>query len=239
MNKLHYYQALAKLFAITTCMYTGITAADENNLTNLSKQQLISQAEQFVSGQLNPDGNKTIDVNAMPIDKRVHVPACHSDLTFSSSPEALSQSNVTVKAQCNDNNWYMFMVVKATETQSVVVISRAVSPGTLLTSDNLHVVKMDKKRLRSSTFADIKDVAGARIKRRVSAGRPVDPNNLCYVCKGDRVTISAGTSRMRVKTSGVALEDGSMGETIQVKNRRSNKKIYARVASTGQVEISM
>jgi len=30
-----------------------------------------------------------------------------------------------------------------------------------------------------------------------------------------------------------------MGETIQVKNRRSNKKIYARVASTGQVEISI
>jgi flagella basal body P-ring formation protein FlgA len=236
MNKLHYYQALARLFAISTCLYTGITAADENNLI---KQQLISQAEQFVLSQLDPNNNKTIDVVAMPIDKRVHVRACNTALTFSSSPEALSQSNVTVKAQCPDNDWYMFMVVKAIETQAVVVISSAVSPGTLLTTDNIHVVNMNKKRLRTSTFADIKDVVGARIKRRVSAGRPVDPNNLCYVCKGDSVTISAGTSRMRVKTSGVALEDGSMGETIQVKNRRSNKKIFARVASTGQVEISI
>jgi flagella basal body P-ring formation protein FlgA len=42
-----------------------------------------------------------------------------------------------------------------------------------------------------------------------------------------------------VKTSGIALEDGRMGQTIQVKNRRSDKKIYARVASTGQVEINM
>ena len=236
MNKSDYYQALARLVAITTCMYTSITAADENNLT---KQQLISQAEQFVLGKLNPNRNKTIDVVAMPIDKRVQVPACSSALTFSSSSEALSQSSVTVKAQCSNSNWYMFMVVKATETQPVVVISSAVSPGTLLTAANIHVVNMNKKRLRSSTFSDIKDVIGARIKRRVSAGRPVDPNNLCYVCKGDSVTISAGTSNMRVKTSGVALEDGSMGETIQVKNRRSNKKIYARVASTGQVEISI
>jgi flagella basal body P-ring formation protein FlgA len=236
MNKLHYYQALARLFAIITCMYTGITAADENNLT---KQQLISQAEQFVLDQLDPYGDKTIDVAAMPIDNRVHVPACTSNLTFSSSPEALSQSNVTVKVQCSNNDWYMFMVVKAIETQPVVVISSAVSPGTLLTTDNIHVVDMEKKRLRSSTFADVKDVIGARIKRRVSAGRPVDPNNLCYVCKGDRVTISAGNSNMRVKTSGVALEDGRMGETIQVKNRRSNKKIYARVSSTGQVEIGI
>ena len=133
----------------------------------------------------------------------------------------------------------MFMVVKAVETQQVVIISSAVSPGTLLTKSNVRVINMDKKRLRSTTFADIEDVLGARIKRRVSAGRPVDPNNLCYVCKGDRVTISAGTSSMQVKTSGVALEDGRMGETIQVKNRRSNKKIYAQVTSTGQVEISI
>lgn len=236
MNKLHYYQALARLFAITSCIYTGITAAEENNLT---KQQLISQAEQFVLDQLDPDNNKTIDVVAMPIDERVDIPMCISALKFSSSPEALSQSNVMVKAQCHENDWYLFMVVKATETQPVVVLSSAVSPGTLLTTSNLKVVNMNKKRLRSSTFADIKDVLGARIKRRVTAGRPVNPNNLCFVCKGDSVTISAGTANMKVKTSGVALEDGRMGETIQVKNRRSNKKIYARVASTGHVEIGI
>lgn len=236
MKKSYYYQALCILIAITSCVYTGITAANENNLI---KQRLISQAEQFVLDQLNPDRSKTIDVSAMKIDKRVNIPLCSSDLIFSSSQEALSQSNISVKAQCRDNDWYMFMVIKATETQPVVVLSSAVSPGTLLTSKNLDVINMNKKLLRSSTFADIREVVGARIKRRVSAGRPVDPGNLCYVCKGDSVTISAGTSTMRVKTSGVALEDGNMGETIQVKNRRSNKKIHARVTSTGRVEISI
>jgi flagella basal body P-ring formation protein FlgA len=121
MNKLHYYHALASLIAITACMHTSITAADENNLT---KQQLISEAEKFVLEQLDPDSIKTIDVEAMPIDQRVQIPVCTSTLTFSSSPEALSQSNVSVKAQCNNNDWYMFMVVKATETQPVVVINR-------------------------------------------------------------------------------------------------------------------
>lgn len=236
MKRLYYYQALSILFAIISCAYTSIAAADENNLV---KQRLINQAEQFVLDQLNPDRSKTIDVVAMKIDKRVNIPSCSSKLIFSSSQEALSQSNVSVKAQCSDNNWYMFMVIKATETQPVVVLSSAVSPGTLLTTKNLSVVKMNKKLLRSSTFSDIRGVVGARIKRRVSAGRPVDPNNLCYVCKGDGVTISAGTPNMRVKTSGVALEDGRMGETIKVKNTHSNKKILARVASVGQVEISI
>jgi flagella basal body P-ring formation protein FlgA len=236
MIKLHYYQALAIPIAIITCLYTDITAANEKNLV---KQHLISQAEGFVLKQLNPNLDKTINVAAMPIDDRVQIPACETHLIFSASAEALSQSNISVKAECQNSNWYMFMVVKAIETQPVVIISSAVSPGTLLTTDNLNVISMNKKRLRSSTFDDIEDVVGARIKRRVSAGRPVDPKNLCYVCKGDRVTISAGTTNMIVKTTGIALEDGRMGETIKVKNRRSNKKIYARVSSTGQVEINM
>jgi flagella basal body P-ring formation protein FlgA len=133
----------------------------------------------------------------------------------------------------------MFLVIKATEIQPVVVLSSAVSPGTLLTKSNLRIVNMDKKRLRRSTFSNIQDVVGARIKRRVPAGRPIEPANLCYVCKGDSVTISAISAVMRVKTTGIALEDGKMGDTISVSNSRSKKRIQAKVANTGQVEINI
>jgi flagella basal body P-ring formation protein FlgA len=236
MKKSHYYRTSRGLLAVIVGLYSCVTAATENNLT---KQWLVSQAEQFVLDTLNPDNNKNIDVSVMPIDSRVKIPHCSSDIKFSSTSEALSQSNITVKAVCTENDWYMFLVVKSVETQSVVVLSSAVSPGTLLTKDNLEVVSMDKKRLRSTTFANIDQVLGARIKRRLTSGRPVESSNLCYVCKGDTVVISADSSGMKVKTSGIALEDGNMGETIQVKNRRSNKKIYAKVASTGRVEVNI
>jgi flagella basal body P-ring formation protein FlgA len=236
MKRSYYYQAVLTLATILTISHSNITAAQENNLT---KHQLIQQAELFVAKQLNPNNTKTLDVSAMTIDDRIAIPSCASSIQFSASEEALSQSNVTVKAQCLTSNWYMFMVVKAVEKQSVVVLSSAVSPGTLLTAGNVKIIKMNKKRLRTTTFADIEEVIGARIKRRVAAGRPVDPNNLCYVCKGDSVSISAGSVAMRVKTRGIALEDGNMGETIRVKNTRSNKKIHARVAGSGQVEISI
>jgi flagella basal body P-ring formation protein FlgA len=236
MNKLYYYQALVVLFLTTSCIYSSLTAASENNLTSAS---LVSQAEQFILNELDPQGDKDIEITAMPIDERVHIPACESEITFSASQESLSQSNISVKAECQNSNWYVFMLVKAIEIQPVVVMSSAVSPGTLLTDNNVHVIYMDKKRLRSSTFADIDQVIGARIKRRVSSGRPVESKNLCFVCKGDRVVISAITETMQVKTSGIALEDGNMGETILVENRRSSKKVYAKVASTGRVEIAI
>ncbi|MEO9945609.1 flagellar basal body P-ring formation chaperone FlgA [Paraglaciecola sp.] len=236
MKKSHYYQSPLKFIAIICFTLTSVAAAPENNL---AKQQLIFQAEQFVLQKLSPNPSHKIDVSAMPIDDRINIPHCSSGLDFSASPEALKQSNITVKAQCPSNNWYIFMVVKALQTQSVVVFSSAVSPGTILTANNVNIVNMDVKRLRSSTFSKVEQVLGARIKRRVTAGRPVAPHNLCYVCKGDSVVISAGSESMRVKTSGIALEDGKMGDTIQVKNSRSSKRIQARVTSTGQVEVNM
>ncbi|MGS2720383.1 flagellar basal body P-ring formation chaperone FlgA [Paraglaciecola aestuariivivens] len=236
MNRLHYFQRLVVLLLINCCFYSTLTAAEENNLANT---QLIKQVEEYVMGQLNPNNDKTLEISAMPIDSRLHIPQCPNSLTFSATPESLSQSNITVKAQCSAKDWYMFVLVKAVEIQAVVVMANAVSPGTLLSEDNLDIVYMDKKRLRMSTFSDIEQVTGARIKRRISPGRPVEAKNLCYVCKGDRVVISAAISGMQVKTSGIALEDGNMGETITVRNRRSNKKIMAKVASTGQVEIAI
>ncbi len=236
MNRLHYYQALVVLLLIICTLFSQLTAATEKYLTS---KQLIVEAQAYVKSQLNPNNDKNLEITAMPIDQRIHIPQCPQKIEFSATEESLRQANITVKAQCKANDWYMFMLVKATEIQAVVVLSSAVSPGTLLSEDNLEVVYMDKKRLRTSTFSDIKQVAGARIKRRISSGRPVEGKNLCYVCKGDTVVISAAISGMQVKTSGIALEDGNMGETISVKNRRSNKKIFAKVASTGQVEIAI
>ncbi|MFT2091444.1 flagellar basal body P-ring formation chaperone FlgA [Paraglaciecola sp. 2405UD69-4] len=235
MKNSYFYQTLVKFIAIICYIYTSVTAASENNL---AKQQLIQQGERYVLEQLEADTQHQIDVSAMPIDDRIVIPDCPSDLLFSASPEALKQSNVTVKAQCASNGWYIFMVIKALQTQPVVVISSAVSPGTILTRNNVSTVDMDVKRLRSTTFSSVEEVIGARIKRRVTAGRPVSPQNLCFVCKGDNVVISAGSKSMRVKTSGIAMEDGKVGDTIQVRNSRSNKRIQAKVTSTGQVEVN-
>ncbi|WP_158967678.1 flagellar basal body P-ring formation chaperone FlgA [Paraglaciecola sp. L3A3] len=235
--KKSYYYPVVFAFIINILIMTNVIAAESEN--NLAKVALINQAQSYLLSRLHSNTNNKITVEAMPIDDRIHIPMCPSGLTFTVNEDGLNQSNISVKAQCIKNGWYMFLVIKAIEIQPVVVLSSAISPGTLLTENNVHVINMDKKRLRSTTFADINEVIGARMKRRAIAGRPIEPSNLCYVCKGDSVTISANTSAMQVKTTGIALEDGNMGDTISVRNSRSNKRIKAVVADTGQVEINI
>ena len=236
MKKLNYYIGLPNILLIIITFVSFIAAAQENKLDN---KQLIQGAEKFIIAQLTASNSAEREVEGMPIDERIAIPVCAQDIEYVVSAEALYQSNVTVKAQCPVSNWYMFLMVRVTEIQPVVIVNNAISPGTLLTNDNLQVINMDKKRLRTTTFADIDSVLGARVKRRLVAGRPVEPDDLCFVCKGDSVVISAESQYMQVKTNGVALEDGNIGETIRVKNSRSSKNLLAQIVNIHEVKVNL
>lgn len=236
MKKLYYYFGLANIFIISCSLASFITAAQENKLDN---KQLVQDAETFITSQLQATSSNRLSIEAMPIDERITIPSCEQNIEYSVSPDALFQSNIAVKAQCPASNWYMYLMLRVTEIQPVVVVNNAISPGTLLTKDNLQVIDMDKKRLRNTTYADIESVLGARVKRRLVSGRPVEPDDLCFVCKGDKVVISAESSFMQVKTNGVALEDGNVGDTIRVKNSRSNKNLLAQIMSTHEVKVNL
>lgn len=233
MRILHFLQ---KAIIITPLCANFAEAAGDNKLAQI---QLIQNVEQYVVQQLSAADISKVNVSAMPLDSRIEVPECPVPLTISASEEALQQANVTVKASCEASGWYLFMMVKAVQTQNVVTLSSAVSPGTLLTRSNVELVEMNKKLLRTSTFADIEAVLGARVKRRLQPGQAITPNQLCFVCEGDNIVISAGLPGLSIRTSGVAEQDGNIGDTIQVRNLSSNKVIGARVISTKNVEVSI
>ena len=206
---------------------------------DLAHAKVIDAVESYVFEQLRGIHEEGLEVKAMPIDARIDIPQCPSGLIASASEEALRQSNVTVKAECKDNGWYLYLVVKAVQMQPVVVLTDVVSPGTLLTENNLAVVKMDKKLLRTSTFADINDVVGARLKRRTRAGQPVVPNQLCFVCKGDSVLITADIQGLEIKTKGIAQQDGNLGDTIAVRNSNSQKLVRGKVTDLNQISVQI
>ena len=77
------------------------------------------------------------------------------------------------------------------------------------------------------------------MKRRVTDGQAIQSNMLCFVCKGDRITITAEIAGMEVKTAGIAQQDGVVGDNIKVINSSSQKAVIARVASPEEVVIHL
>ena len=141
-------QILITLLMCTTVVLPNfVTASDE---INLAHQQVIDAAEKFVLAKLGGSEDDNLQVKASPLDSRIEIPLCAEPYQMSASNEALQQSNVTVRASCPSSNWYLYMMVKAKEMQRVVVLSSAVSPGTLITTQHVKLVELDKKLIRSA-----------------------------------------------------------------------------------------
>ncbi|GAA6185354.1 flagellar basal body P-ring formation chaperone FlgA [Aliiglaciecola sp. NS0011-25] len=231
---------LSVFFSACLTLNSGFAAASSD--TNPAHQQLSQAVENYVNTQLRHIAAPSDDnllVKAMPLDERIVIPDCPTPFTISASKEALAQSNITVRTSCEQTNWYLYMMVKATRVQPVVVLTTSVSPGTVLNENDVKVVMLDKNLIRTSTFADISTVVGARMKKRSRPGQPVVPGQLCFVCKGDSILITADTGGVSIKTKGIAQQDGNLGDTIAVKNSKSNRVVHAQVVNTHQVVVQI
>ena len=206
---------------------------------NFAMHNLVTNtAESYIRENISASPHSKITISAKKIDKRINIPVCPLPLTASTS-NRFDQSSVTVKVECPSNHWFIYLSVKVEEVQPVVVPNTALSPGTILTKDNLEIININKNRLRSTTYQEPETLIGARLKRRSRPGQPISPSMLCFVCKGDAIVIVAQASNVQIKTSGVAQQDGNIGDTIIVKNKRSKKRIGAKVVSIKQVEVQI
>ena len=208
--------------------------------TQTNHKQVEEGAKQYLINQLADNTQDTsIDVSIVKIDDRINIPDCPTGFEYNASQEALTQSYISVRVSCRNNEWYLFTSGQVTRTKEIVVTQGAISPGTVLTSSNLSLAKVDVRRLRYTAFTDLEALIGARMKRRVTDGQAIQSNMLCFVCKGDRITITAEIAGMEVKTAGIAQQDGVVGDNIKVINSSSQKAVIARVASPEEVVIHL
>ena len=201
---------------------------------------LETGAEKFISQQiaLNPDIKTTI--KALPLDARLSERACDSPLSFSTNTTPPFNRQVTVKVKCDDiSGWTQFVHVRIEELHPVIVTTQAINKGELVTSESISIEFKPKHFVRASNLDTKQYLVGSRSKRVIRAGAAIGLHHVCMVCKGDNVTIYAKTRTLTIKTTGIALQDGNVGEQIRVKNQKSGKTISARVKDVESVEVNI
>jgi flagella basal body P-ring formation protein FlgA len=199
------------------------------NYQSGAHKKVLTAVENYVQETLVSQGSENISVSAFPIDKRIALANCSLPYRFAMTEGNKIQTYSTVKVTCPESTWYLFVNVKIEELKRTVVTSEMLSPGALLTEQNLSIVDISTQKIRQTTFSHVSDLEGARLKHRVRAGQPVTPNMVCFVCKGDVITLAATVKGLRISTKGIAQQDGNRGDTIRVKNSRSAKVVLAKV----------
>lgn len=229
-----------RLFHVVIMLITIVSFQAFAQSSGHLREQIREEAEKYLLSAIGDRyQNDNVQVTVLPIDERIQIQSCESDYNYSADEEALTQSYVSVRVTCPSSNWYLFTNGRINRTRTVVVTATMISPGTVLSAQNLKLAEVDVNLIRHTSYTDLTPLIGARMKRRVRQGQAIQGNMLCFVCKGDRITISANAAGMQVKTAGIAQQDGIIGDNIQVLNASSKRSIIAEVASTQTVVVNL
>lgn len=202
-----------------------------------SPSDLVTLTEKWVTGQIQFDESSDIEIQVLPLDERLGNRNCEQPLSFS-LPQGITQRQSTVQVSCPDDaSWQLYIPVRITEFITVVTMKQHIAPGTLLTADVLQTERKDKRFIRNTPVSTPELITGARVKRALTSNQIISLRDLCLVCRGDVVTIAVDNSGLRVATTGIAQNDGTLGDTITVTNQQSGRTVQTEVIAVGRVKV--
>lgn len=171
------------------------------------------------------------------IDSRLRLPAC--DNIAVELPSADS-ATMTAKVTCPQPNWTLYVPVRLHAWIEAVVAATNLAPNTKLTAAELTRGRADAFSGMTGLLTDPRAAEGKILRTSVMAGAPILTPLLelpISVHRGQQVMLTLTDEGMTIRTTAKALDDGRVGDTIQVENTDSQKTLRATVSRDGGVEI--
>lgn len=200
----------------------------------VNAQSIRQEVERYVKSNIGAGADKA-KVEVTGIDNDLMLPP--GKVTFQvgadTPPKYWGYARVPVVLSVNDVvKKKIWAKVSVTYMEDVVVLSEPVNRGEVITEEMLTVEQRDTLRLKNSALRDPAEVVGKNATKNLKAGDLLSRNAVelpVVVKRGDRVTVVAENNGFRVSILAVAMESGSRGDTIKVKNLDSRKIIQAEV----------
>lgn len=182
-----------------------------------------------------------IDVVANPIDARVRLAACDRPLTTSIPYGNRQSPRVTVEVRCQGAQpWKIYVPVRTAVFRQVLIASRPLTRGSILTPDDIILAEFDTGLLPRGYIVAGKHAVGRKVRRAVKTGDPITPALLetpATIRRGQKVSLEARSGALTVRMAGIARSDGILGEVIEFENVTSKRPVQAIVRSPQSAEI--
>jgi len=126
--------------------------------------------------------------------------------------------------------------------RQVVCLTNRLSRHTILTGDDVVLLRKNIGLLGENSFGSVDDVIGKRLTTSQREGGVLYASILedpPLVERNDMVTIVVHGQSFRITVPGQVRSAGARGEVVKVKNLMSRKVIYAKVVSGDSVEVDL
>lgn len=165
--------------------------------------------------------------------------SCSSPLTVSQVTNEPLQGRVNLRITCTTENWFSYLGVNIDTYAKVAIAKKHLTRGARLSSSLIEFKEVATTNLKDDYFTHPNELLGKNIKASLRAGRVITSRVVELadtVNKGDLVTLSSSSGRLKVRIQVEAVTSGKVGQQIRVKNLQSGKQIRALVIGQGQVE---
>ena len=213
------------------------TALAESTPNIYTTEQLTALVQQWLEHEQQQEAQAERQWQVQSLDARIGSKACLHPPELS-LPAQLRNRQATVQIRCEaPTPWQLYVPARFSDIIEAVVARQNLRPGTPLTADMLQIEQRERRLLRGTIVTDPQQIIGARNRRSISLGQIVSLEDLCLVCRGDIVTINVNHATLNVSATGIAEQDGSLGDLIRIRNRQSNQLIEAQVTAVNEVQV--
>lgn len=225
---------LTRLFLLTTFLFTPFSLFAADKAVRLEKEALTFLQEHYKKAK--PDARTEIKVN--PISRKIKLKNCLEALNFQ-TPRG-NGNRITFRVRCPSPYWQLFITAEIKLFGSAVISQKSLHRKNKLQLNELALSEVELTNIRSAYFTNPADVAGSIIKRSIPAGTVITANMLTppkTILKGNALIIEANRSGVSIRTSGTALQDGSVGDQIKARNDRSGRVVKGVIIEPGLIRV--
>lgn len=221
------------LFSYLPSLHLNAAASTEKSYTG--QQELETLATQWLTQRLETTTTR-YQLNFLNPNQNLRYARCLSPLDIQVMGDKPLQGRLNLKVSCLTEDWFTYLGVHIETFDYVVVTKNHLGRGAQLNPSFLQLKEVKTTGLNGDYFTRLEELAGKRLKSGLRAGRVITSRNLeqaLAVNKGDLISLSSGGGRIKVEISAEALNSGSVGQQIRVRNLQTGKQIKALVIGQG------
>ncbi|MGZ8161920.1 MAG: flagellar basal body P-ring formation chaperone FlgA [Methylobacter sp.] len=205
-----------------------------------SHASINEAVKNFIAQKINT--STEYEISQIPLDSQLKLPECTEPLEAFTTSDLIKAGRNSIGIRCNaQTRWSIFTSSVIKFYQQVLVLSKPVQRGEIITLQHLALMKRDVSSLRDDFFTQAEQVENKQAIRQAPAGAVLSLKNFVdpkLIKRGDKVTISAIQPAFAIRMSGIAVMDGTKGQTIRIKNQNSGRIINATVVESGLVAVN-
>ncbi len=194
---------------------------------------------QHIAASLEPEAE--IDVQVGRLDPRLRLANCDQPLVANDARAGQDGAASSVEVRCDGSQpWSLYVPVTLVRFADVVVAAHPLPRNAVVTTADLRLARRRVNPYDADYFTALEQVDGHIAARAIASGQTLGGGNLKrpqLVRRGDQVILTSIAGSIKVSVQGRALENGSLGDRIEVQNGNSERVVEGEVSGAGVVVV--